>query len=324
MRNVMKINFDEFIDNRGNLVALEFPKNLPFKIERVYYIYNVPDKEERGFHSHRDLEQILICLGGTVKIRLKNQGSEEVVTLNRPNEGLYIGPMIWREMYQFSNNATLMVLASRCYNTKDYIKDYNNYVQQATEYFEQEKKLDEFLVGMNIKLDLVKVEDANFLLKLRTESNLNKYLSKVDDSLEKQEKWIQNYKMREYAKKEYYFKCMDKLNNNVGFARLYNIDYENKMLTFGSFIMGENKPQYAALETMILLMQIAFDFLKMEKVVLDVRKKNLHAKRFYERFGFEKYNQNDIDEFYELNRDKFIDLYTRKYHYYIGGATYEN
>ncbi len=284
MYNVVKMEFEKFSDNRGNLVAMEFPKNLPFSIERIYYIYDVLKDKERGFHSHRDLEQILICLGGSVKIRVKDGTNEEIITLNNSNEGLYIGPMIWREMFEFSENATLLVLASKRYNELDYIRDYDKYVKEAKQYFKNIMDMERYQKGKSIDLKLAEIKDAKFLLELRTNKNLNTYLSQVSNSLKEQETWLTNYKIREFNKKEYYFKTIDKNNKNIGFARLYNIDYDNKELTFGSFIMGENKTKYAALETMILLMQISFKYLNMNKVLLDVRKNNLHAKEFYTRF----------------------------------------
>lgn len=284
MYNVVKMEFEKFSDNRGNLVAMEFPKNLPFSIERIYYIYDVLKDKERGFHSHRDLEQILICLGGSVKIRVKDGTNEEIITLNNSNEGLYMGPMIWREMFEFSENATLLVLASKRYNELDYIRDYDKYVKEAKQYFRNIMDMEKYQKGKSIDLKLAEIKDAKFLLDLRTNKNLNTYLSQVGSSLKEQENWLTNYKIREFNKKEYYFKTIDKNNKNIGFARLYNIDYDNKELTFGSFIMGENKTKYAALETMILLMQISFRYLKMDKVLLDVRKNNLHAKEFYTRF----------------------------------------
>lgn len=284
MLNVLKVEFEQFSDNRGNLVAMEFPKNLPFNIERIYYIYDVLGNKERGFHSHRDLEQILICLGGSVKIRVKDGTNEEIIQLNNANEGLYIGPMIWREMFDFSDNATLLVLASKKYNELDYIKDYEEYKEEAKKYFEEINNITLYQAGKTINLKLVEKQDAKFLLKLRMNKNLNTYLSPVNNSFKGQEDWIINYKIREFNKKEYYFKALDKNNNDIGFARLYNIDYNRGELTFGSFIMGENKTKYAALETIILLMQIAFNYLKMNKVLLDVRKDNLHAKEFYNRF----------------------------------------
>lgn len=117
-------------DKYGHLVAIEGKsKDVPFDIKRVYYIYGVENNIRRGFHSHKELEQILICVHGSVKILLKNPKNEKVVVLDNPNEGLYVGPNIWREMYDFSDDAVLLVLASEHYEEEDYIRDYDKYVE---------------------------------------------------------------------------------------------------------------------------------------------------------------------------------------------------
>jgi dTDP-4-dehydrorhamnose 3,5-epimerase-like enzyme len=122
-------NFNSHGDHRGELVALEYPKDLPFPIKRIYYIYNVPGNERRGFHSHNKLEQILIAVSGSVKILLKTPEDEKTVLLDSPKKGLYIGPMMWREMFDFSDDAVLLVLASREYDESDYIRNYEDYVK---------------------------------------------------------------------------------------------------------------------------------------------------------------------------------------------------
>lgn len=134
MKNITKYNVHT--DKWGKLVALEGNGEIPFNIRRVYYIYGVKDGVRRGFHSHKKLQQILICVHGTVKILLKTPKKEEVVTLNKANEGLYIGPNVWREMYDFSSDAVLLVLASAHYNESDYIRDYDDYVK----YFERQER----------------------------------------------------------------------------------------------------------------------------------------------------------------------------------------
>lgn len=129
--------FIERVDNRGGLVAVEYPKDLPFPVKRVYYIYNVPSDIVRGFHSHNELQQVLICLGGSVKIKLKTPEDEKIVLLDKPNKGLFVDKMIWREMFDFSPNATLLVLASMEYDENDYIRDYEKYEEK---YWEIRKK----------------------------------------------------------------------------------------------------------------------------------------------------------------------------------------
>lgn len=127
--------FHDYHDGIGHLVPIEAEKDIPFQIRRVYYITQVPAGVERGFHSHRALEQVLICLHGSVKIRVKTPFDEEIIELNNPSKGLFIGHMIWREMFDFSDDAVLMVLASEHYTESDYIRDYQQYLEEAKEYF---------------------------------------------------------------------------------------------------------------------------------------------------------------------------------------------
>lgn len=137
MLNVKKIDFNVIKDSRGKMIPIEYPKQLDFPLKRIYYIYDVGEKERRGFHSHNDLEQVLIAIHGSVKILIKTPYEEDNIELNNPSEGLYIGPMIWREMYDFSNDAVLLVLASHEYDESDYIRDYGEYEDRAKKYFKE-------------------------------------------------------------------------------------------------------------------------------------------------------------------------------------------
>lgn len=135
MINVKKVDLNIISDGRGNLIPIEFPKQLEFPLKRIYYIYDVNEGVRRGYHSHNDLEQVLIAINGSVKILVKTPFEEEVIELNDPSKGLYIGPMIWREMFDFSDQAVLLVLASHEYDESDYIRDYNKYIEKAKKYF---------------------------------------------------------------------------------------------------------------------------------------------------------------------------------------------
>ena len=109
---VVKYAFQRHGDDRGMLVALEEGKEIPFDVKRVYYMYDTVEGVRRGFHAHKCLEQILICVHGSCKILLDNGKEKEIVSLDTPYEGLYISNDMWREMYDFSPDAVLMVLAS--------------------------------------------------------------------------------------------------------------------------------------------------------------------------------------------------------------------
>ncbi|MBC2580268.1 FdtA/QdtA family cupin domain-containing protein [Clostridium sp. DJ247] len=128
MKTVM-YTFDEIFDNRGVLVAIEQIKNIPFDIRRIYYMYNVDKNISRGFHAHKTLEQVLICINGRCKILLDNGREKETLVLDKKNLGLHIGPGIWREMFQFSKDAILLVLASDYYDENDYIRNYEEFLK---------------------------------------------------------------------------------------------------------------------------------------------------------------------------------------------------
>lgn len=125
---VIKYRFQQHGDERGQLVALEEMRDIPFEIKRVYYMYDTVDGVRRGYHAHRCLEQILIPIHGTCKIHLDNGSETAEVLLDKPYEGLYIANNMWREMYDFSEDAVLMVLASEYYDENDYIRDYDKFL----------------------------------------------------------------------------------------------------------------------------------------------------------------------------------------------------
>ena len=128
---VIKYAFQQHGDNRGMLVALEEYKDIPFEIKRVYYMYDTKADVHRGFHAHKNLEQILICIHGTCKIRMDNGKEKKIVSLEKPYEGLYVANDMWREMYDFSEDAVLLVLASEPYREEDYIRNYDEFLKQA-------------------------------------------------------------------------------------------------------------------------------------------------------------------------------------------------
>lgn len=137
--NTRMVDFKEHGGEYGSLVAVEAEKDIPFQVKRVYYIYDVEEDCRRGFHSHNDLEQVLICLHGSVKILIKTPFEEETIELNSRNRGLYIGPMVWREMFDWQDEAVLLVLASKYYSEKDYIRDYNEYENTARKFFSRKE-----------------------------------------------------------------------------------------------------------------------------------------------------------------------------------------
>ncbi len=135
VENTRIISLKRHMDEYGSLVPVEGEKDIPFSIGRVYYIFEVDENRRRGFHAHRELEQVLICVHGSVQVLTKTPFQTETVTLNSPSQALYIGPMVWREMCNFSSDAVLLVLASAHYDAQEYIRDYDRYVPMAEAYF---------------------------------------------------------------------------------------------------------------------------------------------------------------------------------------------
>ena len=131
------INFDIKGDERGKLIALEQFKDIPFEIKRIYYIFETKKEIKRGFHAHKKLQQVAICVNGSCKFLLDN-GKEKVkdIVLDSPNKGLFIDKMIWREMYDFSEDCVLLVLASEYYDENDYIRDYDEFLRVVNGYEE--------------------------------------------------------------------------------------------------------------------------------------------------------------------------------------------
>ena len=130
---IIKYAFQQHGDHRGQLVALEEGKEIPFQVKRVYYMYDTGEGVRRGFHAHKCLEQILICVHGSCKILLDNGSEKEIVPLDTPFEGLYVSNDMWREMYDFSSDAVLMVLASELYDEADYIRNYDEFLKFVEE-----------------------------------------------------------------------------------------------------------------------------------------------------------------------------------------------
>lgn len=130
---ILKYVFQQHGDERGQLVALEEFKDIPFEIKRVYYMYDTGEGIHRGFHAHKTLKQILICIHGSCKVLLDNGEEKKIVSLEKPYEGLYIAHNMWREMYDFSPDAVLMVLASEYYDESDYIRDYDQFLNSVKE-----------------------------------------------------------------------------------------------------------------------------------------------------------------------------------------------
>lgn len=127
------IELPKFLDKRGNLSFIEEFKQIPFKIERTYWIYDVPGGEHRGGHAYRENEEFIVALSGSFDVVLDDGCEKKVYSLNRSYYGLYVPKGIWREMNNFSTNSLALVLASTPYNPEDYIRDYNDFKKNCND-----------------------------------------------------------------------------------------------------------------------------------------------------------------------------------------------
>ena len=128
INNCQIIELPKIKDPRGNLTFIESGKHIPFDIQRVYYLYDVPGGAERGGHAHRELQQIIIAMSGSFDILLDDGYQKKQFNLNRSYYGLYICPMIWRSIDNFSSGSVCMVLASNLYDEADYYRNYEEFL----------------------------------------------------------------------------------------------------------------------------------------------------------------------------------------------------
>jgi dTDP-4-dehydrorhamnose 3,5-epimerase-like enzyme len=121
------IDLPKIADARGNLTFIEGGRHVPFDIKRVYYLYDVPGGAERGGHAHKNLHQLIVAMSGSFDIVLDDGRQKKRIHLNRSYHGLYVCPMMWREMDNFSSGAVCLVLASNLYDEADYYRDYGDF-----------------------------------------------------------------------------------------------------------------------------------------------------------------------------------------------------
>ena len=124
------LEFSQQGDDRGHLVIVEGEEDIPFEIKRIFYIYGTDKDVVRGQHANRESEFVLINVSGTSKVKVKDgKGNEAIYSLNRPHTGIYLPKMIWKDMYDFSEDSVLLCLASTHYNREEYIRDYDQFVK---------------------------------------------------------------------------------------------------------------------------------------------------------------------------------------------------
>jgi RimJ/RimL family protein N-acetyltransferase len=169
----------------------------------------------------------------------------------------------------------------------------------------------------NIYFRLVDETDIDFILTLRLNENLNKHLSKTSSNQMFQLDWIKQYKQRETLGLDYYFLVVDKQLGDLGLVRVSDIDYANKTFTWGSWILKEDRPKYAALDTAILVYEFAFNELGLFLAKFDVRNENVKVISFHKRFGSSELYSNNLNTFFELKKTTYIQLKYSKYYKYL-------
>ncbi|MEY4703121.1 MAG: hypothetical protein RIR96_1018 [Bacteroidota bacterium] len=121
------IHFPKIQNRSGNITPIQNELEVPFAIQRVYYLYDVPGGESRGAHAHRELEQVIVAVSGSFDVTIDDGRNKKTVSLNRPYFGLHLKPGMWRELSNFSSGAICLVLASMLYKESDYIRDYEEF-----------------------------------------------------------------------------------------------------------------------------------------------------------------------------------------------------
>lgn len=130
-KEVRFLEFEEHNDTRGNMVVVEGLKNIPFDIKRIFYIYGTDDGVIRGSHANRKSEFVLINVRGSSKVKVIDANYEKIFILDRPNVGIYLPKMVWKEMYDFSHDSVLLTLASEPYDEKEYIRNYDEFLKEG-------------------------------------------------------------------------------------------------------------------------------------------------------------------------------------------------
>ncbi len=131
IKNCEYIDLQQIVDERDGILSIaEGMKNIPFDIKRIYYIYGLSyPKAQRGYHAHKELEQVLFCLSGSCKLFLDDGTNKQYFYLTDPNRGMYVGPKVWLQLFEFSNDCIIIVFASDYFEEADYIRDYEEFIK---------------------------------------------------------------------------------------------------------------------------------------------------------------------------------------------------
>lgn len=133
MKDFKIIEWKENGDERGKLVVIEGEKDIPFEIKRIFYIYGMDKEVIRGLHSNKKSEFVIINVGGSAKVRLHDGKKEMVIELDRPNKGVYIPKLMWKEMYDFSEECIMLVISNQPYDNGEYIRDFDEFLREVAQ-----------------------------------------------------------------------------------------------------------------------------------------------------------------------------------------------
>jgi len=128
MSLIQLLDFKALGDSRGQLFSIEGSKNIPFEVKRIYYMFDMEKSTPRGFHAHKELKQVAICVKGSFKMLLDDGTHKHEVVLDKPNTGIVIDKLIWHEMHDFSDDCILMVIANDYYDENDYLRSYETFI----------------------------------------------------------------------------------------------------------------------------------------------------------------------------------------------------
>lgn len=127
MKKYKVLEFNQLGDDRGHLVVVEGIKDIPFEIKRIFYIYGTKDNVVRGQHANRNSKFVLINLVGECKVKVNDGKNEEIIILDKPHKGIYLDKMVWKDMYDFSEDSVLLVISNNYYDSKEYIRDFEEF-----------------------------------------------------------------------------------------------------------------------------------------------------------------------------------------------------
>lgn len=257
------IELPDLGDHRGSLVVAEANKSIPFNIQRLYYIFGAQPDVPRGFHAHRQLQQIAFCIQGSCKMLMDSGKEKQEVVLCQPNQGLKIPPMVWHEMHDFSEDCILLVLASEHYDENDYIRDYQDFLNFS-------------------KLQLVEY-DRSFLDMswMWLNDKQIKYLTMTPEfSREEQQAFFKNLPKR----KDYFIKGVTYKEIPIGACGLKNISGDQAELWL---YIGDKEYWGKGLgEKIMLLLETEAVNLNIRKIYLKVLEENKAAIGLYEKLNY--------------------------------------